>query len=592
MFSASTLGFVWFHVRAFRWRLLGISLMRLVADVLWLMHPFLLGLMTTEAVKGAGASMDLLGMYSWIYVVNFLVRMLMMRVEKYLLLSLQSEVSYRMEQESIERMMTFPLEWHDEHHSGTKLPTVTRAATSLSEYLSVYEGVFLELLVTTGGVFVVVWGLHPVFTLIFGIFAVLSLMTLIFIKKAIRRVHKDKQEMDNLLAADRYETVQNMHTVLVTGAFPAMNTRLTEKSTAALSHARRSHRITQSAWYIYNVLWILSFAAMFWMGVVMVREGSLPVGMLMTLLFYFRNIDQMMTEVSDGLQRLMVASVAIEQYQSIVSQTEPRPRGSRRYPQQWKKLTLQGITHRFGDKPVLRGVTLTLRRGEKVGIVGSSGSGKSTLLSFCANMRDPEGGQVLLDQVPLAHIADAALRGSLGVALQDTEVFHYSLEENLRLAAPEATEEEMSAVYAYPWMASLLKKMPEGPKTLLGEKGVRLSGGERQRLGIARALIKKPDLLLLDEATSHLDSLTEAQVQETIEGLSGVTTMAVAHRLSTLRDFDRIVVLEKGRIVQEGTWAELAAAEDQPFARLLAKQMRESVLIPPSDATEGARSPA
>lgn len=581
MFSSPILGFVWFHVRSFRWRILGISLMRLVADGMWLMHPFLLGLMTTEAVKGAAASMDLLGMYSWMYVVNFLVRMLILRLEKYLLFSLQSEVSYRLEQESIERMMTFPLEWHDEHHSGTKVPTVTRAATSLTEYLSVYEGVFLELIVTTGGVFVVVWGLHPVFTLIFGIFAVLSLLTLIFIKKSIRRVHKDKQEMDNLLAADRFETVQNMHTVLVTGAFPAMNKRLKEKSTAALSYARRSHRITQSAWYIYNVLWILSFAAMFWMGVVMVRDGTLPVGMLMTLLFYFRNIDQMMTEVSDGLQRLMVASVAIEQYQSLISRTESRPRGHRPYPHDWKTFKVTGIVHRFGDKTVLRGVDLTIRRGEKVGIVGSSGSGKSTLLSLCADMRDPSEGQVRYDTVSLADIEDDLLRVHQGVALQDTEVFHYSLEENLRIAAPKATDSDLQRVYAYPWMASLLKKMPEGPQTLLGEKGVRLSGGERQRLGLARALMKQPDLLLLDEATSHLDSLTEAQVQETIKGLSGVTTMAVAHRLSTLRDFDRIVVLEKGRIVQDGTWDQLSREQGKPFARLLAKQMQEGV-IPPS----------
>jgi ABC-type multidrug transport system fused ATPase/permease subunit len=215
---------------------------------------------------------------------------------------------------------------------------------------------------------------------------------------------------------------------------------------------------------------------------------------------------------------------------------------------------------RGGDE-VLHGVSFRAEPGQMIALVGSSGAGKSTMASLLPRLYDADQGSVRLAGVDVKDVTAASLRQTLGMVTQDGHLFHESVRANLLLAQPEATEDEMWDTLRRARIADLVESLPDGLDTVIGERGYRLSGGERQRLTIARLLLAKPRVVVLDEATAHLDSTSELAVQEALaEALNGRTAVVIAHRLSTVRAADQILVIEEGQVVERGTHAELMAA--------------------------------
>jgi ATP-binding cassette, subfamily B, bacterial len=209
---------------------------------------------------------------------------------------------------------------------------------------------------------------------------------------------------------------------------------------------------------------------------------------------------------------------------------------------------------------VLHGVSFTVEPGQLVALVGSSGAGKSTIASLLPRLYDVDDGEVLLGGVDVRDLSFDSLRETLGMVTQDGHLFHETIRENLRFAAPEATDEDLWDSLSKARLATLVESLPDGLDTVVGERGYRLSGGERQRLTIARLLLAQPRVVILDEATAHLDSTSEAAVQAAlVEALAGRTALVIAHRLSTIRAADAIVVIEEGRVVEHGTHTELLA---------------------------------
>ncbi|AXY51314.1 ABC transporter ATP-binding protein [Rhodococcus ruber] len=229
-----------------------------------------------------------------------------------------------------------------------------------------------------------------------------------------------------------------------------------------------------------------------------------------------------------------------------------------------------------GGAPVLHDVSFRAAPGQMVALVGSSGAGKSTIAQLVPRLYDTDAGSVLLGDVDVRRLTTASIRGAVGMVTQDGHLFHDTVRANLLLARPEATEDELWDVLHRARLTELIRSLPDGLDTVVGERGYRLSGGERQRLTIARLLLAHPRVVILDEATAHLDSTSEAAVQEALtEALAGRTAVVIAHRLSTVRASDLILVVEDGRIVERGTHAELLAADGR-YGELYRTQFADS----------------
>ncbi|MEL6570519.1 MAG: ABC transporter ATP-binding protein [Pseudomonadota bacterium] len=242
------------------------------------------------------------------------------------------------------------------------------------------------------------------------------------------------------------------------------------------------------------------------------------------------------------------------------------------------QIDFQGVAHHYGRRiGGLNGVDLSIKGGERVGLVGPSGAGKSTLVNLLLRLRDAEEGEIRIDGQNIADVQQQSLRGAIGMVTQDTSLLHRSVRQNLMYGRPEATEDEMIAAtmqaQAHEFIMELEdNKGRQGYNALVGERGVKLSGGQRQRIALARVILKDAPILLLDEATSALDSEVEAAIQSALqEMMEGKTVIAIAHRLSTIAQMDRIVVMQDGRVVEDGAHDALVSAGGQ-YARLWSRQ--------------------
>lgn len=230
------------------------------------------------------------------------------------------------------------------------------------------------------------------------------------------------------------------------------------------------------------------------------------------------------------------------------------------------EVKFEAATFAYGNgRPVIDGLNLTIRPGEKIGLIGRSGAGKSTLVNLLLRFHDVRSGRVLIDGQDIAHVTQDSLRRSIGMVTQDTSLLHRSMRDNILYGRPDANEEDLQAAAKRAEAADFIASLTDlqgrsGFDAHVGERGVKLSGGQRQRVAIARVMLKDAPILLLDEATSALDSEVEAAIQQSLDGLmQGKTVIAIAHRLSTIAAMDRLIVLDAGRIVEEGTHAQLLA---------------------------------
>ncbi|WP_230986700.1 ABC transporter ATP-binding protein [Cohnella fermenti] len=302
-------------------------------------------------------------------------------------------------------------------------------------------------------------------------------------------------------------------------------------------------------------------ALMFLYGSRLVQAGGLSVGQFIAFHFYFfLAVAQYMNLLASFAQQKTVLLHASRLFRFARQMPDIRePEHPRALPEVRGELVFRDVRFGYpGGAPILNGIDTVIQPGEKVALVGESGNGKTTLLKLIPRFYDPDEGDVLLDGIPLRELTFEQIRGAIGIVFQETYLFGGTIMDNIRFGKPGASDEEVFAAARAAMAHEFIAQLPDGYFTVVGERGAKLSGGQRQRISIARMFVRDPKIVILDEATSALDNVSERAVQEALGRLLvGRTTVTVAHRLSTIRDYDRILLIHEGRIREEGSYEEL-----------------------------------
>jgi ATP-binding cassette, subfamily B, bacterial len=453
--------------------------------------------------------------------------------------------------------------------------TLIDGVTQLETFFGRYVPQLLISAATPLLIFAFGWWLDPLIAcvLLAAAIAALTLPALLHWQES--EAARTRSKAHRAYAADFLDALQGLATLKAFGQSGAHAHRLAERTWDLTRATMRVLAMSTATRGVTDASIAIGTAAAFVIGASRVVEGTLELPALLMLLLVGSEMFRPMRELREMLHAGMLgqaAAIGIKELlaaQPLVADTgraADRPLAPR--------LSFEGVAFRYPERaaPAHRDVSFVVAPGERVAIVGPSGSGKTSIVRLLLRFYDPERGRVALDGVDIRDLDVQGLRRHFAVVSQDCYLFHGSVAENLRLAKPEATLDELRRVATAANALGFIEALPQGFDTLVGERGVRLSGGQRQRIAIARALLRDAPILILDEALSSVDAENEAIVQEAIDRLMrGRTTLVIAHRLSSIRTADRIVVLERGRVVETGTH-EALMARGGAYHALMAEQ--------------------
>ncbi len=368
------------------------------------------------------------------------------------------------------------------------------------------------------------------------------------------------------------ETVTGIQTVKATALEPAFGKRWDNQLAAYVSASFKTQNLASVAHEGINLIGKLVNAATLWYGAHLVMNNELTVGQFVAFNMFAQRVAQPIMRMAQLWTDFQQTGISVARLGDILNtRTEVAPSSAAQLPPVKGRITLDQVTFRYRPEapPVLHSISLDVLPGEVIGIVGRSGSGKSTLTKLVQRLYSPEAGRILVDGMDISLIDAAQLRRQVGVVLQENLLFNRSVRENIAIADPAAPLEAVMLVAQLAGAHEFISELPEGYDTVVGEQGSTLSGGQRQRIAIARALFTNPRILIFDEATSALDYESEAIIQKNMQFIAkGRTVLIIAHRLSAVRHASRIVVMDKGRIVEMGPHEALVKQPQGLYAHL------------------------
>ena len=475
-----------------------------------------------------------------------------------------------------QHVLGLPLSFHGDTHSGRLLKVMLSGADNM---FWVWLGFFRDHLST----FVIALVLLPL-TLLLNwrlalLLIVLALSFAIGAAVVIRRTHEGQRSVESHHAALAATAGDALANVMLVQSFVRLSAeaRLFQDGIRRLLEAQFP---VLDWWALLTVLTraasTLTVIAIFLLGTALHLQGHASVGEIVTFMGFATLLIGRLEQAMGFVSTMFLQAPAIALYFEVMdtSSTVADPPGLPAMPRPRGAVAFEHVSFAYpGGPPVLSDVSFEAAPGQTVALVGETGAGKSTTMALLQRLWDPQSGRVTIDGIDIRSVSLNSLRSHIGVVFQENLLFNRSIRENLLVGRADATDAELEQACRLAQAHDFILRQPQGYDTRVGERGASLSGGQRQRLAIARALIKDPPILILDEATSALDAATEAKVQLALRALmAGRTTFVIAHRLSTVREADLILVFAEGRIVERGSYDELVA-RGGAFAQLVATQL-------------------
>ena len=462
-----------------------------------------------------------------------------------------------------EHLHRLSLRFYDSAKTGSLMSTITSDVSTVQSFASSSTlGIVVDLLTIVFMLGLMFW-LDWDFTLIaIGVTPFLLLFVMRF-KKAVKEVTKIVRVKQSDVVAVVQEGLGSVRAVKAFGRQDLEVAHMEAASHATVEAALKARQVKSLLSPVVSVVVALCTAVVLWKGTSLIVAGTMTAGALTVYLAYLTKFFKPVKDLASMTSVIAQTTVALERIQAILSADDIVPeRADAIDPGQVKgAIAFEHVAFGYtDDAPVLKDVSFTIAPGQVVGVVGPTGSGKSTVLSLIPRFYDPSAGRVLIDGKDVNTFKLAALRSQVGFVLQETVLFRGTIRENIAYGRPGATDEEIIAAAKLANADEFITRMPHGYDSVVGERGDTLSGGQRQRIGIARAVIRNSPIMILDEPTAALDTESERLVIEGLERLmKGRTVIMIAHRLSTLRDADKIIVLKDGVVAEEGTNDELIA---------------------------------
>nr|WP_210287014.1 ABC transporter transmembrane domain-containing protein [Ancylobacter tetraedralis] len=500
----------------------------------------------------------------------------------FLVMTLGERVVADLRAQVFAHLLTLDGGFYDQAKSGELISRLTADTTQIKSAVGASASIALRNIVLFIGAAVMMVITSPWLSATLFVAIPIIVALLIGAGRGVRK--RSREAQDTLAEASAYaaEAIGAVRSLQANTAEQAAARRFDGEVEHAFTAASDAVRARALLTGVAIFLIFASVVAILWAGANAVLAGSMTAGTLGQFVLYAVLAASGLGQLGEVWGEISQAAGATERIAELLDETPrvTRPATPLALPQPPRgEVRFENVAFAYPtrpDLPALTGVSLTVKPGERVAIVGPSGAGKSTLFQLLLRYYDPASGRVEVDGVDIAKADPQAVRARIALVPQDVAIFASSIRENIRLGRPEASDAEVEEAGRLARADEFVARLPEGWETPVGERGVTLSGGQRQRLAIARAILRRAPILLLDEATSALDAESETLVQQALDrSMQGRTTLVIAHRLATVLSADRIIVMEHGRVVEEGTHHSLVA-QGGLYARLAALQFGDA----------------
>jgi ATP-binding cassette, subfamily B, multidrug efflux pump len=520
-----------------------------------------------NVVPGQGIDFTLLSHLLLLALVLYLVASLFLWLQGYLLNGAVQRSIYTLRSQVEEKVNRLPLSYFDKQTRGELLSRVTNDIDNISQTLQQTLSQVLTSVLTVVGVTVMMFIVSPVLALIALVTIPVSIVVTAFIGKRSQKLFTQQWKSTGELNGHIEEAFTGQSLVKVFGRRREVEAVFAERNHTLYSASFGAQFI--SGLILPTMLFIgnLNYVAIAVVGGLRVASGTMNLGDVQAFIQYTRMFTQPLTQLASIANLLQSGVASAERVFEVLDEEEQVPEEASSLNPTCGRVAFEHVWFSYDpEKPLITDLSLVAEPGSTVAIVGPTGAGKTTLVNLIMRFYELDRGRITLDGVDIATVPRAALRSNIGMVLQDTWLFHGTIRENIAYGRPTATEEEIHAAAEATYVDRFVHALPDGYDTVLDEEASNISAGEKQLITIARAFLADPELLILDEATSSVDTRTEVLVQRAMAALrTDRTSFVIAHRLSTIRDADVILVMEDGRIVEQGTHRELLDARGHYF---------------------------